>query len=495
LIAAGAAAAATSDHDAQKTFDSIYGPSMKAAVTPAKKVDLARQLLREAGPLTDARFQAFLYEKAFELGTAAPAGYPVALEAMDELAKARPDLSAAARQKALSVLARECDVGPMPDRRDAADEYMSRLLPLLHDADDASAEAIVQKSMRIAELAGAGWAAVLGDVSREIRQRQAARRSATTLQAKLQQNPKDPQTLAELVQLLLIDLGQPNEAMAYADSLDAPTRRAITLSAKPLASLSPDEMMELGNWYEQHAMTAQGLRRASALRRARDYFQAYLSAHTQADDGRLRAKVALADIDKAEARDHASKSPMVDLLPLIDPVHDAMTGTWKLDDGKLQPTTGASTRLLIPYEPPAEFNFTATFERTGPIAEFFYFPFARRTVAWTCSCWDGQTSGFEMVVGKDARANSTTRRLPESSKPGPHTVEIRVRVDSISAYLDGKLVVRHLTNGSDLATFGPGTGAYGLGVGVGEWSGPPTVFSRIELFEVNGHGRALKHPR
>lgn len=493
MIAARCAAAATSDQDARKTFDSIYGPSVKAAVTPAKKVDLARQLLRDAGPLTDAPFQAFLYEKAFELGTAAPAGFPVALEAMDDLARTRPDLSAAAGQNALSVLARECEVGPLPDRRDAADEYMSRLLPRLHDADDAAAEAMVQKSMRIAELAGGGWAAVLGDVSREIRQRQAARRSATALQAKLQQNPKDPQTTAELVQLLLIDLGQPNEAMPYADSLDAPTRRAVALSARPLASLSPAERMELGNWYEQHATAAQGLRRASALRRARDYFQAYLAAHGQEDDGRLRARVALAEIDKAEARDHASKGPRIDLIPLIDPVRDGIAGTWKLEDGKLQPASGAGSRLLIPYEPPAEYNFTATFERTGPIAEFFYFPFARRTVVWTCSCWDGQTSGFELVEGKDARSNSTTRRLPESSKPGPHTVEIRVRVDSISAYLDGKLVVRHLTNGSDLATFGPATGAYGLGVGDG--SGSPTSFSHIELFEVNGHGRALKHPK
>lgn len=487
VISVGAALGASTDP--QNDFNAIYGKDLKAAVTPTQKVEFARQLIKDAAPIDDPNFQALLFNKAYELASIVPAGYPVAIQAMDGLAAAQPAQRSFADQKSLGIIERQSRSAAFSERRILSEEYLKRLLALLDHLDDQTAELLLQKSMPIAELAGQGWVTILGDHSREIRIRMAAAKSAESLKEKLQQNPRDAVSAVELVKCLTFQLDKPLEAIPYVSSQDPITRQLLEDASKAPEQLSADQLPRLWSWYQSHANKADRLSRAVSLRRAEEYLKLYLQLHTEPDVARLNASVALQDVVKEISLLHETPSVNINLGELIDPAKDTIAGKWSADGGMITCAAGNSSRLGIPYLPPTEYNFRMTFERSAPAAVFVTFPFGNRQVTWLCSCWDSVTSGFEMIGGKDARANPTMRKLSEVNKPGPHVVEIRVRSDHIAAFVDGSLEVRYMTDGSDLSSDAL-TGPYSLSIAVGN-APTPTMFSQLELFEVCGKGRQL----
>lgn len=480
--------------DPQRDFDAIYAKDLKAAVTPSQKVEFARQLVKDAAALNDSNFQAMLLDRAYELASIVPAGYPVAVQAMDDLAAAQPAQKFLAGQKSLAVVERQCRLGTFSERRICADGYLGRLLPLLDHLDDETAQLLLQKSMPIAELAGRGWVTILGDHSREIRTRLAAAKTAAVLKQKVQQNPRDAASASELVNCLTFELDKPFDAIPYLKPEDTTTKRLLENASNAPQSLSADELWELWNWYKSHAGQGDRLSKAVSLRRAEEYLKLYLQLHSESDVARLNASVALEDVLKEISSLHEASSPIINLSQLIDPAKDTVSGRWSADGGIVTCAPGNSSRIGIPYLPPAEYNFKMTFDRSEPAAVFVTFPFGNRSVTWLCSCWDSVTSGFEMIGGKDARANPTMRKLSELNKPGPHVLEIRVRSDHIAAYVDGSLEVRYMTDGSDLSSDIPPTGPYSLSIAVGNASSS-TMFSHLELFEVSGKGRQLAQQR
>jgi hypothetical protein len=66
-------------------------------------------------------------------------------------------------------------------------------------------------------------------------------------------------------------------------------------------------------------------------------------------------------LDQAAARS-GSLSRRVNLLGLIDPGQDAILGSWKVEIGQLvADNLELSSRLRIPYRPPAEYDFRIDF--------------------------------------------------------------------------------------------------------------------------------------
>lgn len=62
----------------------------------------------------------------------------------------------------------------------------------------------------------------------------------------------------------------------------------------------------------------------------------------------------------AEANKHAAPSTL-DLLALVDPAKDAVSGSWKTNEEGLVGGPGDLTRIELPYEPPEEYDFRVTF--------------------------------------------------------------------------------------------------------------------------------------
>jgi hypothetical protein len=182
----------------------------------------------------------------------------------------------------------------------------------------------------------------------------------------------------------------------------------------------------------------------------------------------------------------------INLLKLIDPARDTLTGGWQLHTGEFAPELSSDAtqhaRLGIPYQPPEEYDFRVDFTRTGGdncMAQLFTH---HNPCALILFGWKGTVCGFQQINNQSAERNSTGVRGVPTVSDQRHISVVRVRKDSIEAWLDGKLLVRYETDGSDLSAK-DWTITSPLGVG-SQLS--PTRFHTIELIEITGKGQPLR---
>ncbi len=191
-------------------------------------------------------------------------------------------------------------------------------------------------------------------------------------------------------------------------------------------------------------------------------------------------------------KDLTAAKRAVNLLPLIDPAKDDVHGAWKREGNDLVSDGGvAFARLRLPYQPPAEYDFRIEFTRRG--ADVLQLLSGKgRSFTWLMGAWGGRWDCFDAVKGHPCtrEGQGILGAASAVNGPGRRVSVIQVRKDSIAAYIDGKLVVRHATNFSDLSSPGGwdiGNNALGLGT---TFSG--TVFHAVEVIEVSGEGKLLR---
>jgi hypothetical protein len=182
----------------------------------------------------------------------------------------------------------------------------------------------------------------------------------------------------------------------------------------------------------------------------------------------------------------------VNLLRLIDPTRDTVNGTWQLKTGEFAPELVSDAthhaRIGIPYLPPQEYNFRVDFTRQSGdncMAQIFTH---HNPAALVLFGWKGTVCGFQQIGDQSAEHNVTGVRGIPTDNDQRHVSIIRVRKHSIEAWLDGKLVTRYDTDGSDLASK---DWAVSSPLGVGSQLSP-TTFHNIELTEISGQGHALR---
>jgi hypothetical protein len=182
----------------------------------------------------------------------------------------------------------------------------------------------------------------------------------------------------------------------------------------------------------------------------------------------------------------------IDLLKLIDPSRDTMTGNWKLITGEFAPQLSSDAtqhaRLNIPYAPPQEYDFRVDFTRTGGdncMAQMFT---DQNPCCLVLYGWKGTVSGFQQVKGQAADHNPTAVHDLATSNGQRHTSIIKVRKNAIEAWLDGNLIAHYDTTGEDL---GAKDWKIDAPMGVGSQLSP-TIFHTIELTEITGKGHPLR---
>ncbi len=186
----------------------------------------------------------------------------------------------------------------------------------------------------------------------------------------------------------------------------------------------------------------------------------------------------------------------VQLLPLIDPIKDAVLGRWRMRDEALVCADDVqAARLQIPYEPPEEYDFRIVFTRTEgeePVGQLFSQD--ERPALWVMGHWCNSCFGFEMVKGRTANNNPLTVWTPHSlANNRVYSSVLQVRKNGVRAFLDGRLMNEWKTDFSDASRQRlwklPNERALGLVSDRAE-----TVFHSIDVNEVTGKGRILRHP-
>ena len=102
--------------------------------------------------------------------------------------------------------------------------------------------------------------------------------------------------------------------------------------------------------------------------------------------------------------------------------------------------------------------------------------------------------GFGNVNGQYIKPNNpTVRDLRPAFQVGErHESVVKVRNDSVSAYIDGALVINYPTDYARIT----GVAYWKTGklpLGVGTWN-TKVAFDAIELVEITGHGQRIDRP-
>lgn len=183
----------------------------------------------------------------------------------------------------------------------------------------------------------------------------------------------------------------------------------------------------------------------------------------------------------------------INLMPLIDPEKDTVKGTWRIEKGKLLSGSNMHERIVIPYEPPGEYDFRIVFCRmSGEESVVQYVSQAGRMALWLMGGGRDRIFGFELVNGKMAGSNQTTVRRDRGIQVEQvHTSALKVRRDGVKAYLDGELITQWQTDFSDARLDRRWDLPDQRLLGVGSWRSP-TAFHKIELLEITGRGKALR---
>lgn len=221
-----------------------------------------------------------------------------------------------------------------------------------------------------------------------------------------------------------------------------------------------------------------GIIRAQSRQRAAYWYRRILDGTTGLRRMEFERRIAEADVHGA--------MPTLDLLALVDPATDAVSGSWKTNEEGLAGGPGDLTRIELPYEPPEEYDFRVTFARTS--GDSVVIQLCRSGEAGFF--WEGASRGFLLGFVEGPKAANQHLTFPDVVvKNGrKYTSVVSVRKDRVSAFIDGKLVgdlqrSQYQMQGQDGWTLRHPTR---LGVGIHQST---VIFYEIEVTEINGRGR------
>ena len=190
--------------------------AVRASHSPTKVAKFAGDLLDCAKLVREEpAFQAYLFNKTYEIGMLYPDGYPFAVEAMDEFGKAQPQFKGAADANLLNAMQKRYQTSGGPCCISAATRYIDRALQI---ADSLAAEGKYDEAVIIcdkAKIALAASAARHNDVVERalmFKEQQTAAKRIATLKTTLKTTPHDAVAAGELVQLLMLDSDLPDQA-------------------------------------------------------------------------------------------------------------------------------------------------------------------------------------------------------------------------------------------------------------------------------------------
>ena len=181
------------------------------------------------------------------------------------------------------------------------------------------------------------------------------------------------------------------------------------------------------------------------------------------------------------------------MLQLADLSKDTLAGNWSLHFGELSVGPHHAAVLEFPYIPPLEYDFRVAFISSPGTAHQVISILAEgnHQFNWVLGGIENTTSGFASVDGKTYTNNRTTKTAPAWISDGkPHVSLVKVRRDSVEAYLDDKLISSLKTDYRNMTLFElyklrhPDT----IGLSMGQ-----TITVRsVDVIEMSGPGKTSR---
>ncbi len=179
-----------------------------------------------------------------------------------------------------------------------------------------------------------------------------------------------------------------------------------------------------------------------------------------------------------------------DLLALVDPRRDVITGNWRKDGARLLVEPSNNACLRLPYEAPEEYDFRMTFTRqAGQCATTQFFVHQGRAGIWDLS---KSGVGFSDIAGVGSGFN-VTRKDFSIQDDVRYVSIVQVRRDRVRGWINGQRQSEWVPSMGLLSQpSGWGVDVPGL-LGVGN-CGTKTTIESIQVLEVTGKGRLRTAP-
>lgn len=186
----------------------------------------------------------------------------------------------------------------------------------------------------------------------------------------------------------------------------------------------------------------------------------------------------------------------VNLLKRLDPRRDTIQGDWRLAGNVLTFAGDREwSRLLIPYEPPEEYDLAVVAERVqGTELLIIGLVVGGRQATAVLDAWGGGVSGLEKIDGKVSQDNPTTHRGWRFVNGRRTTIVCRVRKDSVTVTCDGKVIIDCRGDPNRLSIVDGWKVPDERRLFLGGWKGGVFRFHKLEVREISGAGRIDAEP-
>lgn len=302
----------------------------------------------------------------------------------------------------------------------------------------------------------------------------------------LAKSPDDPAANLEMGQFLCFMKGSWELGLRFLSKSSDAGLKALAEKELALPIQAADQVAVGDGWWDLAEKEKNAGRKERMLDRARSW---YLSAQPQTS-GLLRLK-----LDKRLEGYEAPPGGTVDLLRIINPNQDSVNGEWILEGQKLVSNSlDPAARLQIPYQPPEEYDLTVVCERREGGDAFgvgLANPSFQSVMIFDGYSNVGGAAGFEVLDGRLADANDSTRKGLLFTNLKASTIVCSVRKTGIKVTVDGRTIVDwkgdlgRLTLRADYAV--PNRRSLMLAT----WSSKYAI-SKLQLTAVTGQGKFVR---
>lgn len=257
--------------DAEKVFNDLFGDRIKqvtASVSRSDDIDLAKQILADVEKTKVESLIVLFCDNAYELAMRHPDGYAIAVDAMRTLAAKVPTQVEHADEKLLEVLNRQFRSSKGNERIAAGenliDENLARARRLYVAGEIDHVIAALRKVVIIATQIRSVRKDEIKAGLNTLIQRQLDERKAAYFEEKLLKDSSDQASADSLAKLYLVQLNQPDKALALASRVkDQSLKQYFAIASKPAQDLTSGDRLTLA---EHHLDFADGAPEAAQHR-------------------------------------------------------------------------------------------------------------------------------------------------------------------------------------------------------------------------------------
>ncbi|MCY2925693.1 MAG: hypothetical protein NT031_09670, partial [Planctomycetota bacterium] len=257
---------------------------------------------------------AMLCENAYTLAAANTRGVETAVRAMNSLSARQPERQLACLGKIADVqralYAEKTGLGKHAAGERLIETQSARADQAAAEDDYAAAVKADEDALAIAKAISSSRKDALLYTLKLFQTRQKSQAALEALKARLKANPADSPARADIIRLYIVEFDNPARAAAWlSEESNQLYRTYIPAAQEDPGSLPETLCLELGDWYSQHAEKASLDSRPPLLRRAMEYYEAFLAKHPAADSKRVKAKLTLDNLRPQLARSSLVPKP------------------------------------------------------------------------------------------------------------------------------------------------------------------------------------------